>query len=75
LIYPNPVHEAATIRFNNPGGGNYTLVITDLSGKIVRIARDIHGDEFVLHRNDLGSGFYQVELAGRETFRAKLIIE
>jgi hypothetical protein len=75
LIYPNPVHEAATIRFNNPGGGNYTLVITDLSGKIVRIARDIHSDEFVLHRNDLGSGFYQVELAGRETFRAKLIIE
>ncbi len=74
-IYPNPLHEAATIRFYNPRGENYTLVITDLSGKIVRIARDIHGDEFVLHRNDLGSGFYQVELAGRETFRAKLIIE
>jgi hypothetical protein len=75
LIYPNPVHEAATIRFCNPGGENYTLVITDLAGKIVRIAGNIHSDEFVLHRNDLGSGFYQVELAGRETFRAKLIIE
>jgi hypothetical protein len=36
LIYPNPVFEQATIKFNIPQEGVTTLTIFDLQGKVVR---------------------------------------
>jgi hypothetical protein len=36
LIYPNPVFEQATIKFNIPQEGATTLTIFDLQGKVVR---------------------------------------
>ncbi|HRG59156.1 MAG TPA: T9SS type A sorting domain-containing protein [Bacteroidia bacterium] len=36
LIYPNPVFEQATIKFNLPEAGNASLVIYDLQGKVVK---------------------------------------
>lgn len=36
LIYPNPVFEQATIKFNLAEAGNTTLTIFDLQGKMIR---------------------------------------
>ncbi|MCK4745522.1 MAG: T9SS type A sorting domain-containing protein, partial [Bacteroidales bacterium] len=54
---------------------NYTLYIIDISGKIVRILKDIQSDEIILYREDLKSGYYHIELFGNKTYRAKLIVK
>ena len=35
MIYPNPVFEQATIKFNLPEEGNTNVTIFDLQGKLI----------------------------------------
>ncbi|MFC2116605.1 T9SS type A sorting domain-containing protein [Bacteroidota bacterium] len=51
--YPNPFNESATITFPNQSNEKYSLVITDLSGKIFRIVEGITTSEYVLKKGDL----------------------
>jgi hypothetical protein len=74
IAYPNPFNESTTLLFNNPEGSNYTLYITDLSGKICRIATGICSSNHVVERSTLEDGIYFIELRGPETFRGKFII-
>jgi len=73
--YPNPFSESTNILFNNPEGHNYTLSVTDMSGKICRIVNNISSSEYILDRESLVEGIYFVELRGPKIFRGKLIIE
>ncbi len=34
-LFPNPTEGNASIRFNTPAGGDYTMLITDITGKLV----------------------------------------
>jgi hypothetical protein len=74
-VYPNPFNQTTTLLFNNIEGHNYTLIIMDLSGKIVRVVNDITISKYVLERKDLKEGFYFLELRGPKIYRGKIIIE
>ena len=74
-IYPNPFSESATIRFENPSGCDYTLRITDFSGKIYRVVNNITTSEVILENENLSAGIYFVELRGERVFRGKLVVE
>ncbi len=75
MIYPNPFNEITTLTFNNPAGYPYTLFITDLSGKVIRIVDNIYTSIYVLEKGDLKEGFYFVELRGPNIYRGKIVIE
>ncbi|KPK80727.1 MAG: hypothetical protein AMS27_16255 [Bacteroides sp. SM23_62_1] len=74
-IHPNPFTENTTLTFNNPEGLSYTLYITDISGKILRIVNDITTSEYVLKKEDFREGMYFVELRGAKVYRGKIIVE
>jgi hypothetical protein len=73
--YPNPFSHSTTLEFPNPGQKPFALYITDLSGKVMRIERDITGSSYVLERKSLEKGYYLFELKGDRIFRGNLVIE
>ena len=74
-VYPNPVSDRATIKFPNPDHETYQLILTDFSGKIIRLIEDISDDTIELTRDGLSAGLYLVELRGPKILRAKILIE
>jgi len=74
-IYPNPFTENARITFDNPKSEAYRLIIRDITGKTVREISEIHGNTIEIHRNDLSTGVYMVELRGSKSFSGKLVVE
>ena len=75
FIYPNPFNRSATITFPNPGRESYKLLLSDLSGKIYRIADGITTSQYVLQKGSLKKGLFFIELRGPEIYRGKLVIE
>lgn len=74
-VFPNPFSQSTTIKFPNPEQEDYTLVLTDLSGKTCRIIKEIISPEYILTRGDLDPGIYFIELSGSRIYRAKIILE
>jgi hypothetical protein len=74
-IYPNPFSDITTIRFDNPGGSQYSLYITDLAGKVVYFENNIVDDRIEFSREGLPAGYYFVELRGPRLYRGRIIIE
>ncbi len=75
LIYPNPVESRARIEFPNPANETYRFVLTDPSGRQVRLQENIMNDNIEFIRGDLSAGLYIYELRGPETFRGKILIK
>jgi len=75
ICYPNPFTEYTTLRFENPEGYPYSLYMVDISGKVVRVRRNITGSEYILRKEGLRRGFYMIELRGPVIYREKLIVE
>jgi hypothetical protein len=57
-IFPNPFKERTRIGFPNPGNTSWQLIITDLSGKVVRTENNITSGEFEVERGNLPAGTY-----------------
>jgi len=74
-IFPNPFTQSATLQFPNPEGKAFTLLITDLSGKLQRIEHNITHSSFIIERKSLESGYYLFELRGDEVYRGKMVVE
>lgn len=74
IIYPNPFTETTTISFTNSEFNNYTLKITDVTGKVVRFVTDIKSDKYILNRENLPKGFYILELNGKENYFGRIVI-
>ena len=75
VSYPNPFNHSTQIDFENPMNQPYQLIITDMSGKIVKVITDIRDDKVVVLRGDLPQGFYLFELKGDMMYRGKFVIE
>jgi D-alanyl-D-alanine carboxypeptidase len=60
-IYPNPGSSNITFQTNSQLN-NATLVLTDCSGRTVVKIENISGHLFILHRTNLDSGLYFVQL-------------
>ncbi len=74
-IYPNPFNNTATLEFPNPENQPYQLILTDLTGKVMRTMGQITGSQVDIDRGNLSPGTYIIELRGTKIYRTKLLIE
>lgn len=75
-VFPNPFNYNTTIEFPNPEFKEFTLVITDLGGAIVRRFDNIRSSTLTLEKQNLKPGYYFVDLIGtNKRFRSKIIID
>lgn len=74
-IQPNPFSSTTIISFDNPDNELYTLRIIDLNGKLIKEIDNIRGSSIELSRSNLSSGIYFLELRGKRTLRAKMLIQ
>lgn len=61
IIYPNPAHERAVVRYKGQLNGPAVLEIRDLSGKLVMKYNGIMDSEFTLNTESFSEGLYQVQ--------------
>jgi len=63
-VYPNPFTEQANICFYNLNNGSYSMIVYNLFGKIVLEKKEIREKQMIIHRNELSSGIYFIDLKG-----------
>ena len=76
MLYPNPLIDSATLRFDNPTRENLNLRITDASGRLVR-EETVSGNVHTIVRGDLKAGSYVYSLSGEHvvTYSGRLNIQ
>lgn len=76
--YPNPFSSYTTLPYQITEAGNVTFRILDTNGKVVRTIQEGRRTpgayELILHRNNLGAGFYQVQMLTGKTVTTRKII-
>ena len=74
-IYPNPFFDKTRIYMPEEiANGEYSIKITDISGKRILLDEKVKTKVYTLYRNNLPNGIYFVEITGDKTYRKKLII-
>ena len=61
-VYPNPAQNGFRIEFNNREGKPYDLILIDLSGKAVKMIKEVRGNFVEMNRGDLADGIYFLRL-------------
>jgi fimbrial isopeptide formation D2 family protein len=71
-IAPNPANDMVTVNFEN----NYTgsLIITDVTGRIVKQVQANNTNRVQINTSDLSNGFYQLSMNGKNTVSKLQII-
>ena len=74
-IHPNPFAQITTLLYPNPQNRNFTLTLTNISGKEQLRQTNITGQTFELQRGQLAAGLYFIELSnGEVSFREKVVV-
>ena len=76
-IAPNPMIERTALRFDNPNNETFDMVITNLTGQVVRTQNNINTDFVNIERGEMTSGVYFITLRNVEgaTITEKLIVQ
>ena len=74
-IHPSPFTTKTFIEFPNPENDEYSIYITDISGKRVRTISKITSENYELKREGLKQGIYLIEIIGEKIFRGRIIIK
>ncbi len=75
-IHPNPLIEYTTITFGNTLNIDNKLIIYNVIGQEVYQIENIIGTEFILKKEELGSGVYLLTFTNNiEVYTAKLIVQ
>lgn len=74
-IFPNPTSNITTIEFSNPEREQYQLILTDLTGKVLKSMDKITDEKIEINRDGLSDGLYLIELKGPKTYWSKILIE
>lgn len=76
-IFPNPMNDASLIQIEGNNINDWDLIITDITGKIVREANKIQSSSFLIKRENLSSGTYLYSAYTKEGIIAhgKLIVQ
>lgn len=61
-LFPNPVTNKATLLFEYSDSYNYTVVLTDVTGKIINTLQDISSGMVIIDRENIQPGIYIVIL-------------
>ncbi|MBK8874325.1 MAG: T9SS type A sorting domain-containing protein [Bacteroidetes bacterium] len=67
FIYPNPLSESATMTFNNPAADEFSLQISDITGKSVSLPKYTTSAEFIIDGSQLPKGMYIYKLTNSRT--------
>ena len=65
-VSPNPFRNRAFLEFDNPQNETFSLVITDMTGQVVRTMQRISGERVLVEREDLPSGMYFANLRDQD---------
>lgn len=72
-IYPNPLILHSVVLFPYNPSQKYQLSIIDLGGQIV-YSKPVFAGEIEIERKALKEGMYILQIAGKKTFRKKLMV-
>lgn len=74
-LWPNPMKDAAIVRFDNPRNEEFILQVFDLTGKLISQQAGITGNQATIERGTMVPGMYIIELrSGSRRTTAKLIV-
>jgi len=74
-IYPNPSINETTVLFPCPD--KYSLIITDMNGRIVKQIEEIYGEKVRITTDDMDSGIYLVSLKNLNndnTYKGRVVV-
>jgi len=74
-LMPNPFSQSTRLFFPNAENTTYGLIIRDSNGKLVWQQWDLKGDFIEIQKGNLAPGIYFFQLAGKEVFSGKLVVE
>ena len=63
------------IEYPNPENKAFKLVLTDVTGKVIKLISNLIEEKIELDCNNLSKGIYLLELKGSNTYRGKIIIK
>lgn len=76
LISPNPANTLATLSFNNPNNEQYSLKVTDVSGRKLVSENNLTGTQYHLNTSKFENGIYLVEvLFKNRSCTSRLVIQ
>jgi ligand-binding sensor domain-containing protein len=73
-VYTIPSSQKAILEFSNPKGEKYQLMVTNLSGQIIKIEKSILTDHYEMNMEGIPAGIYLIELSGDRFYRTKVIL-
>ncbi|MBI4648845.1 MAG: T9SS type A sorting domain-containing protein, partial [Bacteroidia bacterium] len=73
-VYPNPAGAKFTIEFECDLYQNYSVKITDLTGRIVIKKDDFTSGKITMDSHLLSPGIYIISISGMEVSKGKVII-
>jgi hypothetical protein len=75
-LFPNPATHSSIMEFENKDV-DYSISVTDLTGRVLRIYTGYKGEAITIRKDDLNSGLYFVNVTDSRNAKAssKLIIE
>ena len=75
-VYPNPFNNTTTITFPNLNHEDYTLIINDLTGRIIKTHQNISGSSIQVSSRNMSSGIYYFQLVGKgKRLVGKLVLQ
>jgi hypothetical protein len=74
-VQPNPFNNKTMISFDNPDHDLFSLRIIDQNGRILQEINNLRGSSVEINRKNLPPGLHFVELTGKKTRVAKIVIE
>jgi hypothetical protein len=76
-VYPNPFSQFTTLEVSPARKGSYSLVLFDITGRVVRMQEGEFGSPIVIERGELEAGIYTWQLSGTDsgTDSGKFIIQ
>ena len=76
-IAPNPMTARTALRFDNPNNETFDMIITNLTGQVIRTQNNINTDFVNIERGEMTAGVYFITLRNAEgaTITEKLIVQ
>lgn len=62
IVSPNPFQNRAFLEFKNPQNETFNLVVSDITGRVVRTMQGITGERVIIERENLVGGIYVATL-------------
>ena len=75
IIYPNPARNRFIIKFPGFAGAQNKILLTDLTGTIIRVYYPVSSDLLEVDCDDLQKGIYLIEISGTRVYRRKILLQ